>query len=118
MKEGFEDIVAGGWERSLDVDVLSRLNSCTDVMNEWGRKLSHMYKDAIEECRAELERLGGSIQNAQVARYEEVRNIMRSLGFKKRHFGSKGRKFIGSRKVTHGSKLIEQHQTSLLILQF
>jgi hypothetical protein len=43
-------------------------------MNEWGRKLRYKYRDAIEECREEMERLRGSVQSSQVARYEEVRN--------------------------------------------
>jgi hypothetical protein len=42
--------------------------------DEWGRKLRYKYRDAIEECREEMERLRGSVQSSQVARYEEVRN--------------------------------------------
>jgi hypothetical protein len=76
MEDDFADVVVEGWERSLDSDVLSRLGRCTEAMNEWGRKLRHKYRDAIDECREEMERLRGSMQNSQVSRYEEVRNKM------------------------------------------
>jgi len=48
-------------------------------MNEWGRKLRNKYRVAIEECREELEGLGGSNLEIDGNRYEDVRNRMGSL---------------------------------------
>jgi hypothetical protein len=76
MEDDFDGIVVGGWERGQYGEVLSRLEKCTEAMNEWGRKLRYKYKDAIEECREEMERLRGCVQRSQVERYEEVRNKM------------------------------------------
>jgi len=59
MEDELNDIVRRGWERCQEGEVLSRLRSCTEVMNEWGRKLRFKYREAIEECREEMERLSG-----------------------------------------------------------
>jgi len=60
----------------LNGEVLSRLGTCTEAMNEWGCKLRHKYRDAIEECREEMERCRGSMQSSEVSRYEEARTKM------------------------------------------
>jgi hypothetical protein len=79
MEDELENIVAGGWERNPNGGLLSRLKVCTEEMNEWGRKLRYKYRDAIEECREEMERFRGSVQHSHVVRYEEARNKMGTL---------------------------------------
>lgn len=72
MEEELDGIAVGGWEKSLDGGILHRLKNCAEDMNEWGRKLQSKYRVSIDECRKELERLRGSVQASQIARYKEV----------------------------------------------
>ncbi|MCH84659.1 endonuclease/exonuclease/phosphatase family protein, partial [Trifolium medium] len=76
LEEDLEMIVKEGWEKEPYSELITRLTSCSHDMNEWGRKLRNKYRKEIEECRMELERLRGTMNPLQQARYEEVRNKM------------------------------------------
>jgi hypothetical protein len=110
MGENFDDVVIGGWEKSLNGGVLNKLKSCTEDMNDWGRKLRNKYRVEIEECREELERLRGSVQTSQVVRYEEVRNRMGILLAQEEAFWKQRAKVIWLKDGDTNSKFF--HATS------
>jgi len=76
MEEELEGVVLEGWAKSIETSILPKLKSCTESMNDWGRKLRNKYRVEIEECREELECIGSSDKTSDGVRYEEVSKQM------------------------------------------
>ncbi|MCH82709.1 endonuclease/exonuclease/phosphatase family protein [Trifolium medium] len=79
QEDDLERVVQEGWNKGVNGEVMSRLQCCTEEMNEWGRQLRNKYRVEIEDCRKELEMLRTLENHVQGTRYEEVRKKMSLL---------------------------------------
>lgn len=56
LEPNIEGVVKKSWYKDISGDFLSKLNTCTDEMNSWNRKLRGRFRDQIEKCEKELEK--------------------------------------------------------------
>ncbi|KAJ1433914.1 Reverse transcriptase zinc-binding domain [Sesbania bispinosa] len=54
---GLDEVVRLGWGKEDHADVLQRIKSCTEEMNQWGKKLRLKYRAAIQDCKRSMEEL-------------------------------------------------------------
>jgi hypothetical protein len=70
-EEDVEDVVEEGWGKEAGVEVTSRVTRCADKLKRWGRRKRMKFKQEVEECSMEMERMRGRFEVAESERYKE-----------------------------------------------
>jgi ribonuclease HI len=70
-EEDVEDVVEEGWGKEAGVEVTSRVTRCADKLKKWGRRKRMKFKQEVEECSMEMERMRGRFEVAESERYKE-----------------------------------------------
>lgn len=95
MEDELNDIVIRGWERCQEGEVLSRLRSCTEFMNEWGASKGSCIEQLLRNAEKRWRDFGAVFK---ALRWQDMRKHEQRWGVcwhKKKLFGSRGRKFTG-----------------------
>ncbi|MCI14076.1 endonuclease/exonuclease/phosphatase family protein, partial [Trifolium medium] len=71
-EDDVEEVVEGGWGIDRGVDITNRILRCADKLQGWGRRKRMKFKQDVNECSEEMERLRGSQDPATSERYKEV----------------------------------------------
>jgi hypothetical protein len=71
-EDDVEEVVMDGWGRERGVDIMAKSSRCADKLQGWGRRKRMRFKQEVNECSAELERLRGCHDSTNSGRYKEV----------------------------------------------
>jgi hypothetical protein len=74
-EEDVEEVVEEGWGRDSGVELLDRTTRCADKLKRWGRRKRMKFKQEVQDCSEELERLRGSHDLSDSRRYKEVQDV-------------------------------------------
>jgi hypothetical protein len=72
-EEDIDEVVEEGWGRESGADVISKTGRCAEKLSWWGRRKRIRFKQEVEECREEMERLRGCHDPTSSSRYKEVK---------------------------------------------
>jgi hypothetical protein len=71
-EEDLEEVVVDGWGRERGIDVMYKTTRCADKLKGWGRRKRMRFKQEIQECSQEMERLRGCHDSPEFGRFKEV----------------------------------------------
>lgn len=66
-------VVEGSWNEESSNDFIGKIKSCTNAVDEWGKRLTSRYREAINGCRREIEELRGRDNVGADQRLKEVK---------------------------------------------
>jgi hypothetical protein len=71
-EEDVGDVVEEGWGGNRELDITGRVARCADQLQDWGRRKRMRFKQEVNECSEEMERLRGRHDPDIFQRYKET----------------------------------------------
>lgn len=67
-------LIQSYWDSRESRSIFQKLSDCRVVLEDWGKEVTGKFKNQLNGCKAEINRIHGSRKESDIQRYEELNN--------------------------------------------
>ncbi|PNX98658.1 ribonuclease H, partial [Trifolium pratense] len=71
-EDDIDDVVGMAWEREMSAEVVEKIGVCADELQRWGRRKRMRFKEEVETCSEEMEKLRSRTDQESIMRFQEL----------------------------------------------